>query len=426
MTNRKLFAGRVWPRVLVVLGGILLVLLLLAAFNHQRLLRVYRVNHLFDRDVVVENFRHMDRMFPTSIVRRGGAPHVFESMHSVLPASYEFRGQVKQVDAFLESTWTTGLLVLVNGHLAFERYYRGNDEATRSISWSVAKSFISALVGIAVEEGHIDDIMQPVTDYVPALRGSGYDGVPIKHILQMSSGVKFDEDYGDFDSDINRMGRAIAFNTPLDEFVATLQPERAPGTYHHYVSMDTQVLAMLLREATGESLTRYLESRLWQPMGMESDAYWLVDGAGMELAFGGLNAVLRDYARFGQLYLQKGEWHGRQLVPAHWVQASVTPDAPHLQPGEDNPASDWVMGYGYQWWIPDPPQGDFLAIGVYNQFVYVDPARGVVIAKSSAYPDYNLDGFDKELESAAMFRAIARAMSPTPAEAAEATEESLP
>jgi len=396
-------------------GLVVLAAALLAAVNYERLLRVYRVNHLFDEDVVVENFRHMDRMFPKSVVSRGSTPHQFNHAPGQLPATYEYEGQVRSVRAFLDTTWTTGLLVLVDGQVAFEEYYRGNDQATRSISWSVAKSFISALVGIAVEEGHIRDIMQPVTDYVPSLRGSGYEGVPIKYVLQMSSGVKFDEDYGDFNSDINRMGRAIAFNTPLDEFVATLRPERAPGTYHHYVSMDTQVLAMVLREATGESVSAYLQSRLWQPMGMESDAYWLVDGAGMELAFGGLNAVLRDYARFGQLYLQEGEWRGRQLVPAGWVQASVTPDAPHLLPGKDNPASDWIMGYGYQWWIPDPPRGDFLAIGVYNQFIYVDPARRVVIAKSSAYPDYKVDGFAKELESAAVFRAIARAMTgPTP------------
>lgn len=393
-------------------GALVLVLAVLAVANRERLQRLYRVNHLFDADVVLENFRGMDSLFPVTAVRRGQWTHRFERAPQPLPASYAYRGEQRDVQAFLDQTWTTGLVVLVHGRIAFEQYYRGNSETTRTISWSVAKSFVSALLGIAVAEGHIRDIMQPVTDYVPALRGSGYDGVPIKHVLQMSSGVRFDEDYADFNSDINRMGRALALGTPLDEFVRSLGPERPPGTYHHYVSMDTQVLAMVLREATGESLSSYLQSRLWQPLGMESDAYWLVDGAGMEMAFGGLNAVLRDYARLGQLYQQQGRWEGQQRVPAQWITASVTPDAPHLQPGPGNPASDWVMGYGYQWWIPDPPQGDYMAIGVYNQFVYVDPARAVVIAKSSAYPDYNLDGFEKELESAALFRAIARAMVP--------------
>ena len=126
----------------------------------------------------------------------------------------------------------------------------------------------------------------------------------------------------------------------------------------------------------------------------------------MELAFGGLNAVLRDYLRFGLLYLNGGVWNGEQIVPAEWVTASVTPDGAHLQPGA-NPNSDWVMGYGYQWWIPENPQGDFMAIGVYNQFIYVHPEYDVVIAKTSAYADYNIDGEAKELESVALFRAIA-------------------
>ena len=140
-------------------------------------------------------------------------------------------------------------------------------------------------------------------------------------------------------------------------------------------------------------------------IGMESDAYWLIDRTGMELAFGGLNAVLRDYARLGQLYLNEGRWAGEQVVPRAWVLASVMPDAPHLQPG--NPNSSWVLGYGYQWWIPQQPDGDYLAIGIYNQFIYVDPKRKIVIAKSSAYPGYNMDGPDKELETIAVFRTIA-------------------
>ena len=139
---------------------------------------------------------------------------------------------------------------------------------------------------------------------------------------------------------------------------------------------------------------------------MESDAYWLLDSNGMELAFGGLNAVLRDYARFGLLYLNEGRWADEQIVPPTWIQASITPDAPHLQPG-DNPASSGVLGYGYQWWIPQEPDGDYLAIGIYNQFIYIYPRYGVVIAKSSAYPDYNRDGYEKGLESIAVFRTMA-------------------
>lgn len=152
-----------------------------------------------------------------------------------------------------------------------------------------------------------------------------------------------------------------------------------------------------------------MEEKLWKRIGTESDGLWLVDGKGMELAFGGFNAVLRDYARIGLLYLQDGCWEGNTVVPLQWVHASVTPDAPHLQPGE-RPSSYWVLGYGYQWWIPLRPEGDFLAIGIYGQYIYVHPVYRVVIAKSSAYKDYKIDGKDKHLQAIEMFRAIARSL----------------
>jgi CubicO group peptidase (beta-lactamase class C family) len=387
--------------------ALVVVSLVLAVVYRAEFARVYHVIRLFDAEIIVSNFRSMDTMFGTAPVRRGPVAHQFERSIRNLPLTYVYKGQTKKVSDFMEQTWTTGMVVLQDGAVVSENYYRGNTASSKVISWSVAKSFISALVGIAVEEGHIKDINQPVTDYVPALRGSGYNGVSIKNVLQMSSGIRFNEDYGDFCSDINRLGRALAFNTSLDDFVASLlRRKRTPGTFHDYVSMDTQVLGMVLRAATGETLASYLESRVWQKLGMESDAYWLIDRKRMELAFGGLNAVLRDYARFGHLYLSEGKWQGKQVVPVSWVRASVTPDAPHLQPG--NPNSSWVLGYGYQWWIPQQPDGDFLAIGVYNQFIYVDPKRKIVIAKSSAYPAYNEDGQEKELETIAVFRAIAK------------------
>ena len=396
----------------VSLFALVLVIILIGLF-YKELNRVYNVITLFKSDRVVNNFRSMETMFEAVPIHRGRFVHKFERELADLPMTYQYKGETKDLVESLGETWTTGLIVLRAGKIVFEEYYRGNTEASRTISWSVAKSFVSALVGIAVNEGHITDIQEPVTDYVPFLHGTGYDGVPIKDVLQMSSGIRFNEDYGDFFSDINRMGRAIAFKTSLDDFVSSLKRERTPGTYNHYVSMDTQVLGMVLREATGQTLTSYLERKIWQKIGMESNAYWLTDSRGMELAFGGLNAVLRDYARFGMLYLNEGAWNGEQIIPREWVQESVTPDAPHLQPG-DNPASSWVLGYGFQWWIPQEPEGDFLAIGIYNQFIYVHPKHKVVIAKSSAYPGYNLDGDEKEriheqiLESIAVFRAIAR------------------
>jgi CubicO group peptidase (beta-lactamase class C family) len=398
---------RAWIKFLKAVFIVVVILLIAAGLFNRQLARLFHVLTLFEPDHIVENFRTMDRMFPCRTVRRGGPPHVFERAPGDLPELYTYKGQTKRVEEFLNKTWTTGFIVIHDDRIVFEKYFRGNTDASRCISWSMVKSFVSALVGIALEEGSIRDIGDPVTRYVPFLKGSGYDGVPIKHVLQMSSGIRFNEDYADFFADINRMGRVFALGRSMDDFVASLENDFEPGTRHHYVSMDTQVLGMVLREATGQDLSSYLEEKIWQRVGMESDALWIVDGEGMELAFGGLNAVLRDYARFGLLYLQGGLWKGRQVVPADWVQASVTPDAPHLNPGP-NPSSDSELGYGYQWWIPEDPEGDFVAIGIFNQFIYVHPGHKVVIAKTSAYPDQNVDGDEKELESIALFRAIAK------------------
>ena len=381
-------------------------MVILFGLFHERLIRVYRAMNLFERDRIVSNFRSMETMFEAVPVRRGGDDSSLEGEPADLPPTYEFDGETKDLVRFLDDTWTTGLVVLREDKIVFEEYYRGNSATSKTISWSVAKSFVSAMIGIAVAEGDIADIHQPVTDFVPILTSTGYDGVSIKDVLQMSSGVRFNEDYGDFFSDINRLGRAIAFGTPVEDIVLRLKRERTPGTYLHYVSMDTQVLGMVLRAATGQTVTSYLEKKIWQKIGMESDAYLLVDSKGMEMVFGCLIAVLRDYARLGMLYLNEGAWNGEQIIPSGWVQTSVTADVPHLRPG-CRPTSDSVLGYGFQWWIPPEPEGDFLAIGIYNQFIYVHPGHRVVIAKSSAYPDYNLDGNEKELESIAVFRAIA-------------------
>ncbi len=348
----------------------------------------------------------MDELFPSRTVQRGEEVFEFSRGTYTLPASFLYEGRSFDSEVFLEDTATVGLLVVQDDRILLERYQRGHSAAGRHIAWSVSKSVVSALFGIAVAEGHVRDIMQPVTDYLPELEGSGYDGVPIKHVLQMSSGVRFNEDYGDPFSDINRMGRAMAMGSTLLEFAATLTREREPGTVQHYVSIDTQVLGTILVRATGQSLASLTSEKLWRPLGMESDAYWMLDGAGMEMAFGGLNGSLRDYSRFGRLYLNGGSWNGRQIVPEAWVNASITPDAAHLMPGP-KPNTSNQMGYGYQWWIPAQPDGDFMALGVYNQMIYVDPRNRLVIVKNSANRDFQRNQFEPTRETLALWRAIA-------------------
>lgn len=396
------------------IGGILIALGIIALVifwqDIQEIRGVLKYANTFKADKIVENFRSLYKQYPSSTVRRSGAVFNLPAKYRALPENYQWGGKTKNITDWIERTDTTGLIVLKDGTVVFESYFKGNDKSTHCISMSVAKSFVSFLVGVALEEGKIASLEDPVDKYMPELKGSGYGGVSLKNVLQMSSGVRFTEDYGDLKSDIVRLVASFTSGS-LNKFVAKLPNERKPGTYNKYVSADTQVLSMVLTRATGTSLTAYMQKKLWSHLGAEYDAIWLNDPTGTELAFGGLNVALRDYARFGLLYLNKGRnFKGEQLVSPAWVTASVTPDAPHLMPGRDNPNSSWPMGYGYQWWIPENPEGDFTAIGIYGQFIYVHPVHNVVIAKTSAYVDYNNSGDEMEFESMEAFRAISRGL----------------
>lgn len=383
-----------------------LALLVLAGFLWLRQSPYWAGITLFSEANRVENFRAMDRVFPFRAVPRSGPVRAFGQELRTLPTTYAFDGAEHDLGAFLDRTVTTGLLVVHRGAIVHEEYRLGADESSPFTSWSMAKSVLSALIGIAVDEGHIASLRDPIGQYVPALAGSGYGDVPIEDALTMSSGMAFDEDYDNPFSDINMLFiRAMAMGTPVEETIAGLQGTRAPGTFNDYVSSDSMALGLVLEAATGMPVAEYLASRLWGPMGAEADASWSTDRRGREFALCCLNATLRDYARFGRLYLEGGARDGQQIIPADWIAASVNPTAPHLQPGE-NPASSWTFGYGYQWWLPEDPQGDFLAIGVWGQYVYIDPAREVIVVKTSADPAFD----DNDHESVAVFRAIARAV----------------
>lgn len=381
-----------------------LAVLISAAFLWLRQSPYWAGITLFSESHRVENFRAMERVFPARPVPRGGDVWAFDRGPAPLPETYTFDGAPHNLAAFFDRTETTGLLVVHRGAITHEEYRQGADETSPFTSWSMAKSVLSALIGIAVEEGHIASLRDPIGAYVPALADSAYGDVPIEDALTMSSGVAFDEDYDNPMSDINMLFiRAMAMGVPVEETLAGLERQRDPGTYNDYVSSDSMALGLVLEAATGIPVADYLASRLWGPMGAEADASWSTDRTGREFALCCLNATLRDYARFGRLYLEGGARDGRQIVPAGWVAASVAPTAPHLQPGY-NPASHWTFGYGYKWWIPEDPQGDFLAIGVWGQYIFVDPSRDVVIVKTSADPLFD----DNDHESVAAFRAIAR------------------
>lgn len=375
----------------------------------DRIARVGVVGSLFTGAEQYENFNRLHELFPHKELPPSGRPFKFETGATLkLPSSFRYRGEQVKTSEFLERTDTSALLILDGGKIRFEQYWLTGGPDVTWLSMSVAKSFISALLGIAVEQGHIRNIEDAVTIYVPELKGSAYDGVRIKDIMQMSSGALWNEDYGDPESDINRFGGIFALGGSMNEFAASLVREREPGTFNQYNSTDTQVLGMLLTNATGRPITDYMIEMLWHPMGAENHSFWLADSENMEMAFGGLNATARDYAKLGEMYRLGGKLNGKQIVPSKWVRASITPDAPHLLPG-DNPASDSSFGYGYQWWIPEGDRGEFTAIGVYNQFIYVSPKDNAVIVKLSANSSYGTPDdaeFSSEFETIEFFRAI--------------------
>jgi CubicO group peptidase (beta-lactamase class C family) len=394
----------------ILLSLLLLAITIVGFIYGPKAVRLYNLANLYDKDSIASNFINIDKIFTVSEpIPAAERPYTFNKKSYELPETYFFEGEEKNLQEGLNHFKTDGLIVLHNGDMLYENYWNGNSVSSKHIAFSVSKSFLSALIGIAVGDGLIESIEDPVTKYIPDFNGTGYEGVRIKDILQMSSGVKWNEDYADPDSDINRFGRTIARGSSFRDFAKTLQREKEPGSFHHYVSIDTQILGFLLAEVTGMSLKEYLYEKLWSKIGMEDEAYFIVDNNGVEMALGGLNATLRDYAKFGLLYANKGKWNGEVIVPSAWVDASHETDAPHLMPGEhDLSSSPW--GYGLQWWVPGFPDSDYTASGVYNQYIYIDPLENIVIAKTSSNHRFTGEKEYSKAAHVAIFRSIAKSI----------------
>lgn len=364
---------------------------------------------MFRADKIAKNFRSMESIFPSRLIARSSTPLKLKENIRELNITYKFKGKQYQMPELLERTATTGILVIKNDAIAYEKYFKGNSVNARNTSWSMAKSFISALVGIAIAEGKISNVNDPITKYVPELIGSGYENIPIKHILQMSSGISFDEGYSNPKSDINELlPKLFLYLRPMDRTIFDFPSERASGKVFHYNSLDSHVLGLLIRRVTGRTVADYFQEKLWQPIGAEADASWLTDLYGTEITFCGLNATLRDYAKFGLLYLHEGRLNGKQVIPEEWVKESINPDRPDLQAGITNEKEYGGFGYQYQWWIPPDTDGDFVALGHRGQFLYVNPKHQVVIVKTSAALKSSTN--EIRLETITLFRAIANSL----------------
>lgn len=376
-------------------GAVLvLIAISLGIWKREEITRLMAVNSLFSENKIVTNFSNMNLAFLSAEVPRGDSPAspLPKGPAATLPDA---------TNNWITDRSVTSLLVLKNGEIVHESYHKGTGPEDRRISWSMAKSYISALFGILLKEGAIASLDDKVTRYAPALAGSAYGRATIRNVLQMSSGVTFNEDYLDFHSDINRMGRVLALGGTMDGFAAGLSDSFTdPGTDWQYVSIDTHVIGMVIRGATGRDIPSLLSEKIIRPLGLESTPYYVTDGEGVAFVLGGLNMRTRDYARFGLMIEEMGRYGAQQVVPADWIAASTRASAP-TDPGE--------IGYGYQWWIPvGAPEGVFMARGVYGQYIYIDQFRDVVIVTTGADRQFREPGVNSA--NVAMFRAIADAL----------------
>ena len=373
-------------KLLLALGAFGILGLGLLVMNWGNIQRVLLVKDYLDPERVVYNFAHAGDAFHKRELNVTAPEHNWPENLQPLAQTLLVDNQSVTTAGFLNDTDAVALLVIKDGTVLYENYYQGAARDDHRISWSVAKSFLSTLIGVAVDRGEIASLEDPMETYAPALKGTAYEGVAIRNVLNMSSGIRFNEDYFDNNSDVTKMTHILAVNGSLDEFT-TRYKERdfEPGTAMRYVSIDTHALGMVLKGATGKTTSENFESVLGTKLGFSEGIYYLTDSEGNEYVLGGLNMTARDYALLGQLFLQKGQWDGEQIISERWVAESTANSAPpHLDGGS--------LGYGYQWWVPTARpeaefQNDYVAAGFYGQHIYVNPSHGTVIVKLSTFKE---------------------------------------
>ena len=334
-------------------------------------------------------FRQMEKVSPVHIITAGGSIHRFPKGVPLELGSFD-------LDAHMNSQRVAGLIIIQDNKIRLEKFGLGFDAASRWTSFSVAKSFTSSLAGAALRDGSIKSLNDKVTVYIPGLKGSAYDDVTVKQLLTMTSGVKWNEDYTDPKSDVALFSQHQA-EPGLDVTVSYMKrlPREAPaGSKWLYKTGETNLIGVLVSQATGKTLSAYLSEKIWTPYGMEKDAIWMVGNTGHEVSGCCVSATLRDYARIGQFILDGGRVHGKEILPKDWIAQATTKQADIGAPGR---------GYGYQWWTYD--DGSFAAQGIFGQSIYIEPKRKLVIATFGNWPTA-IDRKGLQLAREAFFKAV--------------------
>ena len=350
-----------------------------------------------DADVNALTFHVMDQLFTTRTVARSGPVWQLPRSDHRLDFVYEYQGRRYTPEQFLDRTFTNALLVMRDGVIVSEIYRNNTDDRTRFMGWSMTKSIVSILIGCALQEGRIKSLDDPIIAYLPELKGGGYDGATIRQILQMRSGVDYEERYDFGNPGVAARNHELSLVENVTRFAdmaRTIKRAHPPGEHWQYKTLDTAVLGWLVERVSGGStLASFAAQRLWEPLGAERDGFFIMDGppgTGREFSGAGFNATLRDFARIGQMMLMDGLADGRRILPAEWVRESTTAGA---GPGPG-------PGYGYQWWIPNDHA--FQALGLQGQYIFVDRATRTVVVKLSYFPP---ETNDADAETAAFMQA---------------------
>jgi len=402
-------------RILKILALTILVVAVAFASWYYRPWSKYspaKVAGLQKNESLVKNFRSMSELIPSKTVETssGAAPLAYQL--ESLELSYDFDGQRKSLDQFIEESTTTGLLVIKDGTIRFEDYYQGANEKSLFTSWSMAKSFVATGIAIAVKEGKIESLDDQAQKYASQFAGSAFGESSLRSLIAMSTGVEFDENYASDEGDI----RPFFFNSFIlgknpDTLLLPFERSRPAFNDFHYISPNSHVLSAVLRGVYQKPLAQIMSEKIWQPLGMEAQANWQQhrdDENGIALGYCCLNARLRDYARFGKFYLEayKSEGLGTELLPEGWANQMTDPATKaHAPSGKGSIVNAYSgRGYSQHFWLPIDEPGVFFAAGVYGQFIWIDTNRNLVIARNSADAEWT----PRYPESEAVMKAIAR------------------
>jgi CubicO group peptidase (beta-lactamase class C family) len=356
-------------------------------------------------------YSNFDKLVPSNRVARGPKPLALKRAPLEVPITYKHRDNPPaDINDFLARNRNTGLLIIREDTVLYERYQYDRKPDHRFTSMSMAKTVVAMLVGIALAEKKIHSIDDPAKKYLPKLEGHPYGETLLRDLLTMSSGMQFVEEDDGKDDAAELLRKTIGKLGPggVDSIYQIRKRDIPPATRFRYSSADTQVLALALRAAVGMPLADYLSQKIWQPMGAEADATWFVDAGGYETGYMGINATLRDWGRLGMLLAHNGALNGRQIVPAEWVRAMTTAEARHLVVG----VATRNNGYGYLTWLIDPSRRYFALLGVRGQAVFIDPETKTVVVHTAVHGSPR--DLDARSEQFSLFYGVLNSLKPQP------------